>query len=181
MPVENMSIRVAASRDREQILELHRAAFDASENERVARLALELLDEDESPGSLSLVAESEGAVVGHIAFSPVGLSSDARFRGFLLGPLGVRPEFQARGIGSALVREGIRQLTDANIDVLLVYGDPAYYGRFGFSAEAAAGLAAPYPLQFDFGWQAMFLHPRDETSPRGEVTCVAALNDPSLW
>ncbi len=174
-----MVIRKATRQDRSQIRDLHLAAFDASENEAVAGLAAELLDDTSSPPTLSLVAESDDAVVGHVAFSPVGLAGDASFNGFLLGPLGVLPAFQGRGIGAQLVREGMQALSDA--DVLFVYGDPAYYGRFGFSAEAAAGLTAPYPLQFDFGWQALHQKPRNADSLRGEITCVAALNDPSLW
>ncbi len=174
-----MAIRRATRQDRSQIRDLHFAAFDASENETVARLALDLLDDTSSPPTLSLVAESDGAVVGHVAFSPVGLAGDASFSGFLLGPLGVLPAVQGQGIGSQLVREGMQMLSDA--DVLFVYGDPAYYGRFGFSAEAAAGLTAPYPLEFDFGWLALQRKPPGADSPRGEVTCVDALNNPLLW
>ncbi len=174
-----MAIRNATDQDRSQIRELHLAAFDASENETVACLAVELLDDRGSPPPLSLVAERDGMVVGHVAFSPVGLAGDPDFSGFLLGPLGVLPAFQGQGIGSQLVREGVQALSD--IDVLFVYGDPAYYGRFGFSAEAAAEFTAPYPLAYDFGWLAQHLKPRDAHSPRGQITCVPALNDPSLW
>ena len=174
-----MVIRKATRQDLSQIRDLHLAAFYASENETVARLAVELLDDSSSPPTLSLVAESDDAVVGHVAFSPVGLAGDASFNGFLLGPLGVLPAFQGRGIGAQLVREGMQALSDA--DVLLVYGDPNYYGRFGFSAEAAAGLTAPYPLQFDFGWLALHRKPGSADLPRGAITCVDPLNDPALW
>lgn len=176
-----MAIRRATGQDRSQIQELHRAAFDASENEIVARLAIELLDDDGSPPTLSLVAERDGAVVGHVAFSPVGLAGDPRFSGFLLGPLGVLPAFQGKGIGSQLVREGMRLVGTGDVDVLFVYGDPAYYGRFGFSAEAAEGFAPPYPLQFDFGWQALQLKLRNSRVAGGRVTCIDPLNDPALW
>ncbi len=127
------------------------------------------------------MAEDEDDVVGHVAFSPVGLTSDARFTGYLLAPLAVRPDCQARGLGTALVREGMRRVGGPGVDVLFVYGDPGYYGRFGFSAAAADGFEAPFPLTYDFGWQACHLQSRDAAPARGRITCVAPLNQASLW
>ena len=66
-------------------------------------------------------------------------------------------------------------------DVVFVYGDPAYYGRFGFQRETATRFLPPYDLQYPFGWQAVVLHgdPADERIAR--ISCVAPLCDPSLW
>ena len=176
-----MIVRASTDLDRDAIRDVHLAAFDASENRRVAKLATDLLGRDCTPRPLSLVAEIDGAVVGHVAFSPVILPGDSDSRGFILAPLGVRPDFQGRGAGSALVDAGIRQLTEDGIDILFVYGDPAYYGRFGFSAEAAPDLAAPCPLQFEFGWQALLLKPRNPGVSGGRIACVGPLGDPALW
>ncbi len=81
--------------------------------------------------TVSLVAEVDGRVVGHIAFSPVTIS-DGCPNWYGLGPVSVLPEFQRRGIGSALIREGISQLKDLGARGCCLVGHPEYYRRFGF-------------------------------------------------
>jgi putative acetyltransferase len=81
--------------------------------------------------SLSLVAEVEGRVVGHIAFSPVVLS-DGTPDWYGLGPVSVLPEVQQRGIGKALIREGLSRLKDMHARGCCLVGHPGYYTKFGF-------------------------------------------------
>lgn len=81
--------------------------------------------------TVSLVAEMEGRVVGHIAFSPVTIS-DGSPDWCGLGPLSVLPLFHRRGIGSALIREGISRLKDLGAGGCCLVGHPEYYRRFGF-------------------------------------------------
>lgn len=86
--------------------------------------------------TLSLVAQEDGAVVGHVAFSPVTVDGrDVSW--FALGPVAVRPDRQGRGIGAALVRAGIARMREAGARGIVLVGEPAYYGRFGFSASPA--------------------------------------------
>ncbi len=90
--------------------------------------------------SLSLVALHGGRVVGHVAFSPVAVGGrDLNWWG--LGPLAVAPETQRIGVGSALVRSGLRRLAGQAVAGCVVLGDPRYYGRFGFAP--IAGLVCP--------------------------------------
>ena len=84
--------------------------------------------------ALSLVAEADGAVVGHVALSPVSIS-DGTPGWFGLGPISVAPEWQRRGIGSQLMREALRLLCERGAAGCVLLGNPAYYGRFGFRAE----------------------------------------------
>jgi len=174
-------IRLATSLDRDDIRGIHLAAFPDKEREPIARLALALLDWPGSPPSLSLVADNAGEVVGHVAFSPVGIDHEAAWRGYILAPLAVMPAHHGKGIGSGLVDRGIRQLADTGADVLFVYGDPDYYGRFGFEAAIASAYPPPYALDYPFGWQAMVLNPRDLPSAQGTIRCIEPLNDPMLW
>jgi putative acetyltransferase len=88
--------------------------------------------------TVSLVAEVDGRVVGHIAFSPVTIS-DGNRNWYGLGPVSVLPEFQRKGIGSALIREGILRLKDLGARGCCLVGHPGYYGRFGF--QTIRGLA----------------------------------------
>ena len=84
--------------------------------------------------TLSLVAEDGGQIVGHAAFSPVRING--REGGwFGLGPVSVRPDRQKAGVGSAIVRDGLQRLRVMGAQGCVVFGNPAYYGRFGFAAD----------------------------------------------
>ncbi|MHC4248031.1 MAG: GNAT family N-acetyltransferase [Planctomycetota bacterium] len=88
--------------------------------------------------AISLVAEADGRVVGHIAFSPVTISSGAP-GWYGLGPVSVLPECQRQGVGTALIQEGLSQLKELGASGCCVVGHPDYYKRFGF--ENPSGLA----------------------------------------
>ncbi len=176
-----MNIRVATSQDQDDIQSLHMCAFPEGESEIISKLAINLLLEKTTPETISLVAETEGAVVGHVAFSPVIIDINENFLGYILAPLGVKPDFQKHRIGSKLVESGIQQLSMMGVNVVFVYGDPKYYGRFGFSADAAHQYTPPYPLEYPFGWQAMVLNQCDTEASPGAITCVPSLCDPKLW
>ncbi len=81
--------------------------------------------------TLSLIAELDGHVIGHIAFSPVTIS-DGTGNWYGLGPVSVLPEYQRKGIGKALIQEGLSRLRDLNAKGCCLVGHPDYYKRFGF-------------------------------------------------
>lgn len=176
-----MRIREATSDDRDAIHRVHWEAFPAEERGLVAQLAVDLLQHCSDPPVLSLVAEVEGEIVAHVAFSPVTFEGDETLRGYLLAPLGIKPSQQRRGIGSQLVQHGMRRLTDQGVDVLLVYGDPRYYERFGFSAESADRFAPPFDLEYPHGWLAKCVTPQAAQGNVEKVACKGPLNDPRLW
>ncbi|WP_027191407.1 GNAT family N-acetyltransferase [Fundidesulfovibrio putealis] len=118
--------------------------------------------------TLSLLAEVEGEAVGHIALSPavVGGDSDGWF---LLGPVGVLPGLQGRGIGSGLVRESLRQMRDMGAVGVVLVGDPGFYTRFGF--VSVPGLIYPgVPDQYVLA--ARFA----DTTPNGDIVAHKAFN-----
>src|SRR5210317_1478195 len=102
-----MRIRMATSRDRDEIRDVHRSAFRENEHELVSRLAVDLLAQETAPRVISLVAECDEIIVGHVAFSPVTIDSDRNFRGYILAPIGVRPAYQGRRVGSRLIETGM--------------------------------------------------------------------------
>jgi putative acetyltransferase len=176
-----MNIRIATTHDGDGIRRLYLSAFPEAENEMVATLAVELLAEESALPILSLVAEMDDAVVGHVAFSPIKIDNQANIQAYILAPLAVLPDVQKQRIGSALVEYGMQRLSALGVDIIFVYGAPEYYGRFGFSADTAQGYSAPYPLQYPFGWQAIAI--RDcavENGPHA-MQCVKALCKPLLW
>jgi putative acetyltransferase len=112
--------------------------------------------------AVSLVADADGIVIGHVAISPVSIS-DGTTGWFGLGPVSVLPPHQGRGIGSQLVREALRLLRDRGASGCVVLGEPAYYGRFGFQADPNLVLPGVPPEYFQ---AASF----DSSRPRGTVT-----------
>ena len=90
--------------------------------------------------TLSLVAQADGQVLGHVAVSPVAIS-DGTPGWHGLGPISVAPAYQGQGIGSGLMQEALRRLRDSGASGCVVLGEAAYYGRFGF--RHAPGLVLP--------------------------------------
>ena len=176
-----MNIRVATNCDRNSITHIYHSAFSSAERDLVAQLAVSLLGENATPSIISLVVGIENTVVGHVACSPVFIENDQHWQGYILAPLAVGSEYQKRGIGSQLVNYVIQELLQIGVDILLVYGDPNYYSRFGFSADLAEGYIPPYELEYPFGWQAVKLSDSEITDLPVKITCVDALNDSRLW
>ena len=81
--------------------------------------------------TISLVAEVDGRIVGHVAFSPVKIA-DGSTNWYGLGPVSVLPEYQKQGIGTSLINEGLSLLKDLRGQGCALVGDPNYYKRFGF-------------------------------------------------
>jgi putative acetyltransferase len=126
--------RLALETDLDSTLKVIETALSDEENKVVMNLVLELSRETTSPSIKSLVAEDNNQVIGYGSYSPIFLKSNTSISGYILAPLAVSPEHQKQGVGSNLINAGIDMLTKDGAGVLLVYGDPAYYGRFGCQA-----------------------------------------------
>lgn len=103
--------------------------------------------------SISLVAEVDGQVVGHIAFSPVQIS-DGSTGWYALGPVSVYPSFQNRGIGGALIEAGLQKLQRLGARGCVLVGEPGFYGRFGFHSNPSCtmeGVPQQYVLSLPLG------------------------------
>ncbi|MBO4966791.1 MAG: N-acetyltransferase [Pseudomonas sp.] len=97
--------------------------------------------------SISLVAAEHDEILGHVAISPVSISSGVT-GWYGLGPISVRPDRQGKGIGSALMWAALQQLRQQGAAGCVVLGDPAYYGRFGFKAHPGLELPDVPPEYF---------------------------------
>lgn len=94
---------------------------------------------------LSHVAEQDGNLVGHAAYSLLTITDGDRvFQLPGLGPIAVDPPLQGRGIGSALVRAGLNAMRDLGYGLLFLVGSPRYYPRFGFQPAQPLGFSSDY-------------------------------------
>ena len=142
-----MEIRRERLEDKEAIAALVKAAFASAEHS--SGTEAQIVERLRAAGALtlSLVAEDGGEIVGHAAFSPVAL--DGKSTGwFGLGPVAVRPDRQRQGIGDALISEGLGQLVAYGAAGCVVLGEPAYYGRFGFTTDERLRYPGPPPEYF---------------------------------
>ena len=133
--MSEVDIRAATPADLAAILAVHRTAF-ARDDE--AALVQRLHDAGRAP--VSLVAEHEGAIVGHVLFSPLTIEHGDDRKALGLAPVAVLPAQQHEGVGHALIEEGIGACFVADARAIVVLGAPNYYARFGFSRASTHGL-----------------------------------------
>jgi putative acetyltransferase len=134
-----VKIRPETGADRDAIRELNVAAFG---DQHAADLVDTIRTTDRFIPELSLVAERESEIIGHAMLSWVDLEPGSH-RILQLGPLAVKPSKQRQGIGSALMNEAIRLAEERQEPLILIEGDPRYYGRFGFERADLSGIQPP--------------------------------------
>jgi putative acetyltransferase len=168
VPAMSLTIREETAADAQPIAALTASAFlNAAHSSHTEHLIVEAL-RTAGQLALSLVAEAESVVIGHLALSPVSIS-DGAAGWFGLGPISVLPKHQRRGVGSQLMRAALRALRARGAAGCVVLGEPQFYQRFGFRADpdlVLPGVPAEY-------FQAISL---DASRPRGIVTYHEAFN-----
>lgn len=157
----NIVIRSETSADVDAIAEVTAAAFNSLEiSSHTEQFVITALRAAKAL-TVSLVAERDGRVIGHIAFSPV-IMSDGTPDWYGLGPVSVLPEYQRQGIGKALIEEGLSRLKARNAKGCCLVGHPDYYRKFGFRNTPELGLEGIPPEVF-------FVLPFDGSVPKGSV------------
>jgi putative acetyltransferase len=165
-------IRPETALDHEAIGRVHTLAFGQEDE---ARLVDALRREEYA--RLSLVAEYDGEIVGHILFSYLPIITASRLLPALaLAPMAVLPGHQRRGIGSELVRRGMELCREQGYRIAIVVGHPGFYPRFGFSAEMARPLRSPFTGEI---WMAAELAPGALEGVSGRVEYPAPFGIPS--
>jgi len=174
-PARDVAIRAEQSRDRDAIADVVTAAFASS---REARLVEAIRASPYFVPELSLVAETQGGVVGHVIVSFVDLhDADAQHRVASLSPLAVGPDYQRRGIGSELVRE-VTARTDARGEPMVILeGSPTFYGRLGFEHSVPHGIRFSLPSWAPPEAAQVLLLRNYDPSIRGRVVYPPAFDD----
>jgi putative acetyltransferase len=156
-PAVTASIRPERPDDVEPIRELLREAFGV---EKVVTLVDLLRASSVFIPTLSFVAETDAGVVGHVLLTRTTLRTDGpgspgAVDVLNLSPLSVRPAVQGRGLGGTLLRTAVAAARDRGESLVVLEGDPGYYGRFGFRRASELGIGRPSPRIPDEGFQAL--------------------------
>ncbi|MBU8914053.1 MAG: N-acetyltransferase [Spirochaetales bacterium] len=166
-----MLIRAEEESDQAAVYAVNASAFETPAEAQL----VDALREQAQP-VVSLVAEDNGKVVGHIMFSPVSLSGHPDLRVMGLGPLAVAPEHQRNGVGSALVGAGLDQCRHLGLAAIIVLGHPGYYPRFGFSPSSRFGIDSQYQVPEEV-FMAMELQPGALSGKHGTIKYHAAVSN----
>lgn len=179
-----MKIRESDNRDRAAIERIQVAAFGPDKGPVIAGLVNGLLADPTADPVLSLVAEADKRLSGHILFTRVRLTRpDSRVSARILAPLAVLPAVQNRGVGQKLIRHGFEVLKASGVDLVFVLGHPGYYPRCGFAPAGEQGFRAPYPIpdKHADAWMVRALNGRAGEACHGTVCCADTLNRPGHW
>ncbi|MBO6793812.1 MAG: N-acetyltransferase [Balneolaceae bacterium] len=164
--IKNLNIHTESSVDEQAIRELIIKAFDNHPfSNQTEHLIVDELRKQDSL-SISLVAEIESEIIGHIAFSEI-LVNEQHVNWYGLAPVSVHPKYQNRGVGSALIKAGLEQLKELGANGCVLVGEPDYYTRFGFNHQdklTFEGVPLQYFLALSF----------EEEIPEGEVSYHSA-------
>ena len=168
----------------QEIQNLFASTFSASEGDAegaaIGTLVGNLMANTAEDDLYLFASEDNGTPTAAVFMSRLTYEADTQTV-FMLAPVAVLPAHQRKGLGQALIRHALQEMAKAGADVVVTYGDPAYYEKVGFQPASEADLAAPVPMQYPHGWQAQRLNDTQPVRVTGPSRCVSAFADPSYW
>jgi putative acetyltransferase len=175
-----LNIRETTPADINDILYVEREAFQQDSEPNITK---DLLSDPSAEPRVSLLAFVENQPVGHILFTRGYIEGNPRIGVSFLGPLAVIPKFQKQGIGGALIKDGITQLSKIGVDLVFLLGHIEYYPRFGFAPASKLGFQPTYliPSEVADAWMVKALKPKIIGLVSGRVICCDAMNKPEIW
>lgn len=139
----NIVIRKEEEKDYKQVYEVNKLAFQ-QENESI--LIEKIRKGENFIPDLSLVAEIDNRIVGHILFSKIKIVGDSIFKSIALAPMAVIPAFQKQGVGSELIKKGMAKAKELGFDSIIVLGHKDYYPKFGFERASKWNIKCPFEV-----------------------------------
>ncbi|MDP2233297.1 MAG: N-acetyltransferase, partial [Actinomycetota bacterium] len=154
---------------------VEREAFGGSSE---AELVVALMSSSAFIPELSLVADNDGLIVGHVLFTRAYAGG---VPAALLAPLAVAPAYQRCGIGGELVRAGLGTALAGGFQLSLVLGHPEYYPRFGYEPAEPYGILPPYPVTPPEAWMVLEMDMGARERAGGTVQVADELMLPEMW
>jgi putative acetyltransferase len=175
-----LNIRETTLADIKDILNVEREAFQRDSEVNITR---DMLSDPSAEPRVSLLAFVENQPVGHILFTRGYIEGNPRIEVSFLAPLAIVPKFQRQGIGSALIKEGVKRLSKMGVDLVFVVGHPEYYPRFGFASALKLGFQPTFPLPAEVAdaWMVLALRSNIVGVTSGKVICCDVMNKPEVW
>ena len=166
-----MNIRPETEKDKTAIQEINQSAF-----ETFAEATLVDTLREQCHPIISLIAEEDRKVVGHIMFSPVTLSGSSDLKIMGLAPMAVLPKYQQKSIGSALVQAGLDECKKLGFGAVVVLGHTKYYPKFGFTPAARFGINCEYDVPEE-AFMALELEPTYLSRAKGKIKYHSAFSN----
>jgi len=170
--MNTITIRKEILEDYTRVIQLTEKAFESLEisEHNEGQLVDKLRKAPTFVDELSLVAELDGQLVGHILFTPIIIDNgEQKFQSLVLGPVSVLPEFQNQGIGGQLIRAGHQEAKELGFQSVILIGHPEYYPRFGYKPASSFGIKTQIPLPSDDVFMAVELTEDGLTDVSGMV------------
>jgi predicted N-acetyltransferase YhbS len=167
----------------EKVAGLFREVFTASEGEsegqRIGDLAFRLASRIDDQEILCWGTYEPQALIGSIFFSRLQFSSAIQV--YLLAPVAVSTAHQGKGVGQALIRQGLAELKKRSVAVAVTYGAPSFYSKVGFRILPEQLIQAPLRLSMPHGWLGQSLTDQPIPTLKDRPRCVREFQDPALW
>lgn len=156
--MKKFTIRKETEKDLDEVYDLIKTAFETAivKDGDEQDFTVGLRNGKNFIPELSLVAELDGKLIGHILFTktPITQSNGEKFEGLLVAPLSVLLEYRDLGVGSALMKEGLQLATELGYKVAFLIGDPNYYHRFGYQSSSLFGITHPdIPVEYVMAYE----------------------------
>jgi putative acetyltransferase len=139
----NLIIRTEGEKDYERVYEINKLAF---QQEDESKLIENIRKGENFIPELSLVAEIDNKIVGHILFSKIQIIGSSVFESLALAPMAVIPDLQKQGIGTALINKGMKKAKEMGFDSIIVLGHSEYYPKFGFLKASKWNITCPFEV-----------------------------------
>ncbi len=180
--LNNIQIRETVADDLNNIIEIEKQAFGY---DKEAKLVVELLADKTAEPMISLIAFYNNKAIGHILFTRAYFDAqEEQPLMHILAPLAVKPDYQRKGIGGMLIKEGIRLLQEKGSNLVFVLGHKEYYPKHGFTYHALdLGYPAPYPIPDEYRdyWMVQPISQKGFSIGKGKIKCSEVLNMPEHW
>jgi len=162
----NINLRPEKPEDYNGITRVNDMAFKRTAE---SKLVIELRKSKDFDSRLSVVAESNNEIVGHILLSPVSINSNGKsYKSLALAPMSVLPEYQKRSVGKLLVIYGLQMAKESGYESVVVLGHSSYYPKLGFKPASGWDIQSPFPAP-DEAFMAMELIPGSLKKLKGRV------------